>query len=379
VDDSSYTEARASSIASIVLKQTLRVKAGETVTVEAWSAVRPWAMAFVREARRMGAFPLVLYEDEETYWQSVAEAKPAVVGTLPRHEQSLLEKTDAYVYFWGPADRGRFEKADGASGGALTRFNDPWYAVANRARLRLVRMYLGLVSPQDAKRYHIGYAEWRNEVVEASLVEPESMHSLGAKVAKRFEHGDRVVVTHPNGTHLELRLKHRQPNLFAGVLESEPAVRGKRNMHGTGVRDSPYPAGVVSVAVDEEFAEGTLVSNAPTRTRDTPWSGGQWEFSGGHLVSYRYTSGRAEFQRRFAAGRKGRDQPAALSVGLNPKLHESPLMVDQELGTVTLSIGSNRFLGGTTEAGFFTWMFLRGADVAIDGASVVRKGRIVSR
>lgn len=371
-------EVRANAVAEIVLRKTLGLRAGETVTIESWSSTLPWALSFVREARKIGAHPILLFEDEPNYWRSVAEAKPANLGAFGRHEAALLEKSDAYVFFLGPSDQARFERTNAELGGQLTGFDESWYAIANRTQLRFARMYLGLVSPSTAKRFRVHAPEWRENVIEASLVEPEEMHRPGAQIAKRFEEGTRLSLDHPNGTQLELQLKHRPAKLDSGLLPSQR--RSRRGPGGSaGVRETPVPAGVVSVALDEEFAEGTIVANAPTRMRDAAWSGARWEFSHGHLLSYRFVSGRAQFDRALASARRGRDQPGALSIGLNPKLHEAPFMVDQELGTVTLSIGSNRHFGGTTDANFFAWASLRGADVAIDGRPILRKGRIVVR
>ena len=58
-------------LARQVLTVRLRLKAGENVTIETYPTALPWALGFVREARRLGARPVLHYEDERSYWTAV--------------------------------------------------------------------------------------------------------------------------------------------------------------------------------------------------------------------------------------------------------------------------------------------------------------------
>ena len=98
-------------LARSVLTKNLQVKSGERVIVEAWTHTLPWAVAFAREARRLGAQVLVPYEDEAAYWQAVDAGEGKTLGKVPAHEWAALGKTNVYIHMWGPGDRIPVERA----------------------------------------------------------------------------------------------------------------------------------------------------------------------------------------------------------------------------------------------------------------------------
>src|SRR5262249_11080337 len=126
----SYSEPKAREMAKIVLTKTLRIRPGETVAIEAWDGTLPWANDFVREARRVGAVPIMIYNDEATYWKSLDVAGPKSLGTVGRHEWSLLERTDVYVNFWGPSDIVREAKLPEATQSTVNGWEDKWFETA---------------------------------------------------------------------------------------------------------------------------------------------------------------------------------------------------------------------------------------------------------
>ena len=162
----------------------------------------------------------------------------------------------------------------------------------------------------------------------------------GRKIAEEFENGHHVVITHRNGTKLELRLKGRKAFVDDGVID-EADVKA-------GFGESNIPSGVVDVAVDEEFAEGRFIANRPTRHGPSRGrsDGGDWTFKNGKLSKYSYSRGQKHFSDMYLKAGGDRDRPGILSIGLNPKIRNSPLFEDQEKGVVAFFIGSNEWLGG---------------------------------
>src|ERR1700681_2132721 len=95
------SKVQAAKVARSVLKNTLRLRPGENVTIETWSETLPWAKPFVQEARKMGVNPLLLYEDEESYWEALRAGKARQTGKVGSHEWASLDKSSAYVFFFG--------------------------------------------------------------------------------------------------------------------------------------------------------------------------------------------------------------------------------------------------------------------------------------
>ena len=359
-------------LAKSVLRDALRLKEGETVTIEAWTRSLPWVDAFLVEARAMGARPMVIYDSDDAFWTNIEHGREKSLGTLGRQELAAIKESDAYIYFWGPSDRTRWHKLPDSTMKSLTAYEDEWFKVAEEKGLRFCRIELGRATVELAKEYGISYTEWVEELLEASTIRPESMMRNGKKIAERIEKGSQIIITHDNGTKLELRLKGRKAFVDDGVIDEDDVKAG----HG----DCTIPSGYVMVALDEDFAEGKFKSNITTshfasRGRS---GGGEWIFKQGKLSKYSYQIGEKNFSRLYQNGGEIRDRVGKLHIGLNPKIHHiAPLLEDQELGVVSLFIGSNEWLGGTNKGDFTSWLNLRGANLTIDGEPLLKNGKIV--
>jgi leucyl aminopeptidase (aminopeptidase T) len=355
------------------------VARNESVTVETWTSTLDWANAFVQEIHRIGAHPLLVYRDEATYWKSVEEA-----GRRPPHtgnpvQRAIIEKSDALIAFLGPNDFAREAALRRSLGAQWSSHLEHWRSAVARADVRTVWMYLGRVNPQVAAGFGLSYAGWRDELIRASLVDPKLMQRWGNALAARLARGREIVVEHPNGTQLTLRLRGRAPIVYSGVVGRSGRPGSPQLPYQAPHLQTPIPAGFVSVAVDEEVAEGEFISNRPgelTELSTDRASGGRWTFSGGRLLRSTFAHGQDGFDAAYALGGPGRDRPAHLSIGLNPEIHRLPWMMDQPLGTVTIGVGGNRHLGGNTASGFSANLHLAGANVSVDGRRIVTAGKI---
>jgi aminopeptidase len=359
-------------LARSVLQKSLAMKKGEKLTIEAWTNALPWVDAFLVEARKMGVLPMVIYDSDKAFWTNVEEGRAKSLGALGSQELAALKETDAYVYFWGPIDRTRWYKLPKSTLKALTAYEEDWFKIAKDRGLRWCRIELSRATEDLAKEYGIDYAQWVRELLEASTINPYQMVRNGKKIAEKLENGSEVVISHPNGTNLKLQLRGRKAFVDDGIVD-EADVKA-------GFGESNVPSGVVSVALDETYAEGTFIANRPTR--HGPARGrsdkGVWTFDNGKLTKYSYGLGKKDFDRIYMKAGEEKNKPAILSVGLNPKIHDSPLFEDQELGAVTIYVGSNDWLGGGTKGELRTWLVLRGANLTVDGEAVIESGKIVT-
>jgi aminopeptidase len=347
-------------LAQSILRKNLNVKPGERVTVEAWPHTLPYAVSLAREARRMKALPMVLYEDESAYWDSIEKGEAKVLGTPASHEWAALGKTNVYIHMWGPGDRVRLNGLPNTQQSAAFRYNDGWYTTARKAGLRGLRLELGRPYPSLAKAYDVDQEEWTKQLMEASMVDPSELERRAAPVAKALGRGKRIRLTHPNGTDLTLGLAKRQPRIATG----RPVVGDPKRPFDL---LASLPSGAVRVALDESVAEGTIVGNRTCYYDDGVATGPVFTFSKGKLTEARFASGQERFDGPFASGGRGRDQPGFLSVGLNPKLHNTPQVEDLEAGAVLVSVGGNRNLGGKNASSLFGWAIVAGGELEIDG------------
>jgi len=360
----------ADQLAHRVLAENLRVRRGESVLIESWAHSLPYARAFVREARRLGARPTILYEDEDAYWEAVSAGNYAPWANLSKAERSAIENANVYVYFWGPADRPRYEALPPKVQEKMTAYNDEWYKVAGKAGLRGVRMSLGMASDENAKTYGHDGPSWRAQVVRAGSVDAKALLRKGRRLADAIEGGREMHLHHDNGTDLTLRLGKVHTRVDVGLVDAAAMKRPFGMMTNN-------PAGQVFAAIDGARAEGTVVSNRAVFLNNVLYDGIKWTLSDGHLTARSIGSGRAAFEKAFAKAPKGKDELGLVSIGLNPEGKEMFPNEDSEEGAVLLGVGNNGFVGGRIRIPFQGYTMVGDADVEIDGTPVVRSGRVL--
>ena len=364
------TDAQADQLARRVLTSRLGLRPKENVTIEAYPSSLPWAAGFVRQARKLGARPLLHYEDEQSYWHAVDSGNAAILGTPGEHEWAALENSDVYVYFWGPEDQARFRSLPEATQEKLYAFNSRWYDLAAKSGVRGVRMGIARATEDNARLWGVSLPRWRAELLEASSREPRELAADASRIRSALARGGALRVQHPNGTDLTLTLAKREPQVWLG----EVTAKSRRTRFGM---MASVPDANVLVTVDETRAEGSLVANRPTLVLGPPLRGGRWAFEGGRLTRARYAEGERSFRKSYAEAPAGKDRPAFVEIGLDPAIHASPTFEESERGAVTIGVGGNSGLGGRTKCDFISYVTIADATVELDGRPLVRGGRIL--
>lgn len=356
-------------ICRTVLTKTLRLRRGENVIVESWTHMLPWANALVLEARRMGVRTTLLYEDEATYWRAVESSKPTELGRMPDPELGAIGKTDGYVFLWGPEDRARLAALPSEVHQALTAYNGRWYEAAEKAKLRGCRIELGRATAPLAQLHGVSAVAWQESLLDASRVDPRILARDGARLAARLRKGRRLRITHANGTDIELRLLGRKPVVDDGIVDKDD-VRSGNNV-------TTFPGGAVYVAVDERFASGKVIANRTSYPAKGPLEGGRWTFAENRLAEFDYRSGGERFATPYEGAGPGKERPAFVSVGLNPRIRVAPGLENFERGTVLVGVGANAAFGGKTRIPFQSWLGIAGSHVEVDGRELVADGEIL--
>lgn len=350
-----------SAFAKAVVNRNLEVRPGENVVIEGWSHVLPWATALARETRRVGAHPVVLYENDDSYWDSVDAREDEVLGAKAGHEWAMLGKTDVYIHMWNAPDRLRLEALGPKRGAKLFGWNPAWYKAAEKAGLRGSRLEIGRPFPSLAKVYGVNQSRWMDQVVAGTMVAPNRLRAAGAPIARALTRGRRIRIHDEHGTDITLGLARRAARIDDGRVAPEDKKRpfGMLNL---------LPAGAVRVALDESVGDGTFRANRPSYNDTGMATGGVYTFRQGRLVHHHYDTGAQFFDKFYPQGGKGRDRPGYLAIGLNPELHNTPQLEDREAGAITLSVGGNTFLpGGKNKTNFGGIVVNVGAYVEIDG------------
>ncbi|MFY9716560.1 MAG: aminopeptidase [Thermoplasmata archaeon] len=352
-------------LARTVLAAYLGVRPRETVSIEAWSHALPWARAFVVEARRMGAEPLLVIEDEDAFFRTMA-ALPRTA--LPVAPGALATLSDVHVYLGGPE---AFPRLGGVRPEELRsivdRHDAVWRGAARRARTRFARLAIAAATPVAAERYRVDLDSWREELVAASTVAPPRLALIGRAAARRLARARHIRIRHSNGTDVTTEL-----------------LPGRRRVEdGSSARRPPsfatdIPTGRIVVVPKPRSTEGLWESNRPLYDRysETPVQlAAQFRFAGGRLREFSFDRGGEAFACAYEAGGRGRDSLGAIAFGLNSRIRRAPEVGDLAEGAVSLRLGGEAAAGGRRRAIFSRVVTLTGADVELDGRPWLSGGR----
>jgi leucyl aminopeptidase (aminopeptidase T) len=359
-------------LAQRYLGPSLKVRRGENVLIETWNHTLPYAAACVLEARRLGAHPLLVLEDEGAWFRALDTLPtPARWTRTGSHEWAAMTASGAYVFFPGPADRPRLLGLPEPVRRSLFPDNAEWYRRAAKGKLRMLRSVLGYASDSQAARWGVNGPGWRNQLVQATInPDPAAMAADAKRAAAKLVTGKELHITAANGTDLTVRLRGRPPSTDDGTVDAADLAKG----HNVTVS----PPGAVIVAVDERSAEGTAIANRPSFLPSGRAEAGQWEIRGGRLANFWYSEGQASFEAAYAKAPKGKEVVSIFSLGINPAMAPgTPQVEDQEAGAVCLGIGGNTEYGGSNRCAFLSWIVVGEATVAVDGKPLCDRGKIL--
>ena len=359
-------------VARALVGSALDLRRGEHLVVLSWNHTLPWASAVVSEARRLGARPVLLLEDETAFWRALDLARSTSGwSALPRTVRAALREADAFLYFPGPADRPRLRGLPAELLTPLLGHDDLWLAPRSRSGPRRVRCLLGYASDSAAEPWGVPGAMWRSQLLRG-ITEADygRITTVGRRAERLLATGRELRVTGDDGTDVRLRLRGRPPWLDDGRLDAADRRLGRRV--------ATSPPGLVVVAVDERSATGTAVATRPSFLPAGRVRGGQWELEAGRLRNYWYAEGAEAFEAEFAAAPKGRETVGLFGLGLNGALAAGvPHAEDEEEGTVTLAVGGNSSYGGANRCRYLSWIAIGGATVAVDGVPVCDRGQLL--
>jgi leucyl aminopeptidase (aminopeptidase T) len=359
-------------VARALVGGALALRRGEHLVIATWNHTLAWATAAVAEARRIGARPTLVLEDEGAFWRSLDLAPSARWGSgIAPPVRGALREADAFLYFPGPADRPRLRSLPPEVGGPFLGQDDLWYRLARTAKARGIRCLLGYASDLQSEHWGVPGALWRSQLLRGiTEVDYDAVGRDAARAARRLAKGREVRVASSTGTDLRLRLRGRTPWNDDGRVDADD------RRHGRSVATAP--AGSVVVAIDEQSAEGTVVANRPSYLSTGRVDGGQWEIEHGRLRNYWYTDGGESFESELSAAPRGSETVSLFALGVNPALPAGvPQAEDAEAGTVTIAIGGNTVYGGRNRCRYLSWITVGEATVAVDGVPLCDRGKLL--
>jgi len=345
-------DALCAKVARKTLKETLHVKKGDAVTVEAWDNGLLFAKHAVSEARAMGCTAILIYENEAAYVEGVRRAPRDSLGKMGKNEYNLLSGTDAYIFIPGQV-LGAYSKT--LKPGELAdsiRYNSSWYDAAAKAGLRGARLTFGYVGRDLAKLLGKKVDDVVRAQLKAALVDFSDIANAEGRVSPFLADGRSATLESDHST-LKFRLKG-DLTVEDGVVD-EDDLKAENNM-------AYLPPGLVTKGVDPQSASG-MVTLTDTLTKYGVLPEAELEFSEGVLVAGK--SGDGRLQKLLDAVAPESRRLTLLGIGFNPALG--------------FGYGQDRFVKGSiTLAGFgFTGLVKKGS-LSIAKSRIMDQGRFTS-
>ncbi len=345
-----------SQLAKKVVNDSLRLKQGETVTVETWNNGIPFARQVVIEARRIGAIPLMIVEDEEAYLDGVKNMPKEVLGKMGQHEYNLISGTNAYVFIPGPPIAAYAPMITKEENVAATSYNSSWYEAAENAKLRGARLTFGYVGKDLAKLLGKKEEDIISHQIRAALVDYDALKARGRQIAEDLVDGASVVLSSEGGGNsLKLTLKG-DLSVEDGIIDEQDIIEGNNMGY--------LHPGMVAKGIDSSSVNGA-VSISPSQSRVGIVSEARLHFEGGRLT--RWESKDKETKEKLDAliGALPEENRLirSLTIGFNPE--------------VKYGYSHDRFVPGAISiTGFGFTAIVRDGDLVVNGKKLVEAGTL---
>jgi leucyl aminopeptidase (aminopeptidase T) len=339
------------SVAEKVLTESLRLKAGEALTIETWSTGLPFANEAALEAKKLGAFPLMLYEDEKGYVRGVKSTPKDALGKMGRHEYGLLSSSDAYVFIPGPPISGYYPKITRKEFMESTAYNGSWYRAAKKSKLRGARLTFGWVGTDLARLL----GKDRDEIVlhqlRAAMVNYGKLGAKAKQVEKLLGDGAEATLL-TQDAQLRVRLKG-DVEIQDGITDGEDVAQGSNLSY--------VPPGYVGKDIEVASVEGS-VHVSPSITRYGMLEDAELRFSKGKFAGWTSRGSTEVLQELERVIPPKARMPTYLLIGLNPSMK--------------FGYAQDRFPeGAITVAGGFGAIVRKGT-LTVGGRTIVENGKL---
>ena len=310
-----------------MLKETLHVKNGESVTVEAWDNGLPFARRALAEARAMGCRAILVYEDEKAYVEGVRRAPKDSVGMMGKNEFGMLSGTDDYIFVPGQALGVYSHTLEPQERERSTRYNSSWYDAAAKAGLRGARLTFGYVGRDLARLLGKTIDEIARAQLTAALVDFGEVARYAGRMTPLLVDGASAKLK-SGRNELKFTLKGELA-VEDGIVDDEDRKTGNNVAY--------VPPGYVTKDVDPRSANGKVtLTNSLTKYGVIPHA--ELEFKKGRMVAWK-SEDSAKLRKLFDPIPPEERRLTLLGVGLNPVLG--------------YGYGQDRFVrGAVTLAGF---------------------------
>lgn len=359
----------ASAIARNLVRNALRVKADDAVAVQTAKHMIPLAEEVALECYQVGADVLLLLDSERVTLGYYKLLSLEQLRTPSPHCLGLGRYTTVNIFMSSFYDPRLLRQVPGEKLAALGASEKPHGDLMRERKIRIAGLALASITPPRARAYGLNYQRWRRAVQDASAADSAKIAAFGKRLAALLEGSGHVTVTQGTETRLEFELAGRRPHLYDGVLDDEDLAAGTHSVD--------IPDGSVAVAPREDSARGSVTFDIDGYQKGKTIRHVHWRFENGRVTEFTAKQNLDAIRPQFDAASGGKDLLGSLTFGINPRARTGLLFNQNPIGygAVSISIGGNKWIGGTNDSEFGWEGTLSHATVSVDGRTIVDRGR----
>lgn len=356
------------SMAEKIVRLCARVQPGEVVQLGGGVHNFDLLAALAAAVRREGAFPELNVTSDELQWEMMTTVPVEHLRAVPPHRVRWLEDIDVMIVTDALADPTR---AAGVPEERRRAAHAAAQVVERRIFERGVRwIYVGYPTPAATKGLAAPFDQLWDTFWRAVDVDYERLGADAAAAAALLEDAEEVRITTEKGTDVSLRLAGRPVLVDDGIISESDVEHGDTAV--------TLPAGEVFVAPLETSANGRLIVDFAFRD-DRALYDVELAVSDGRATLVGARQGADDFERVLAHARGNKDRIGELGIGLNPGVDRWTGLAaadEKRRGTVHLSLGDNRLLGGDNAATIRWNLYLEKPTLYVDGRVLVDNGEL---
>lgn len=313
---------RLTKLAESVLKNSVKLKKGEKIYIEAFSAsTKDLLNEFVRIAAKMGATPFYFYNDNSFVKNLMANSSDEQIEQYAKWHRSLMDEMDCYVALRGYDDM--FALSD-LSEAKKKLYNNIYYNLVHfESRIPNTRWCV-MRYPNDtmAAVSKMSREKLEDFYFDCCLVDYKKMGKAMMPLKKLMDKTEKVKIKGPN-TDLEFSVK----DLKAVVCD------GNMNI----------PDGEVYTAPVKESINGHIQFNTDTVYGGTFYSNVYLEFKNGKIIKAESRANNDKLQKQLAVD-EGAKYMGEFAIGVNPYIRKEMLdiLFDEKIAcSLHMAIGNS--------------------------------------
>ncbi len=356
---------RVQKLARILVRYSLGVQRGQSVSVQGGTAAEPLILAVYEELLRVGAHPFVRMQPDGLQACFFQTGRPHHFTEASPVERACAKAIDASIRIYSQTNTRELSSVDPRRQTAYARAMDPVMRIIRRKPWTLT-LFPTAAYAQDAD---MSLREFEDFVYAATFADEarpvaawRALHRDQQRLIQRLEGADEVHITGP-GTDLKLSVRDRV------FINSD----GHRNM----------PSGEIFTGPVETSAEGCIQYDFPVCHLGREIEGIRLVFRSGKVVEATAAKNEA-FLREMLAMDAGATRLGELGIGTNRRIQRFTrnILFDEKIGgTVHLALGQSYAETGGRNRSSLHWDMIKdlrqGGAVHVDGKLFQEDGRFV--